>query len=483
MGLMKMLKPYIKNIMTVRSITVFFISIVMSNNIFCAHNEIYSDYKGLLSILKVQPENISIKDKQLPIFSEYVASNLVFINRAQDLVADKGLLAAINSIGKNAVLCTSYFGAIETSQDKVGSGLNVNGVVLMSGLAQKYKILTVGAFVECGNGDYGIIDNFETLSSIKNNGDKDYIGGGLLCHLDFFDKFYLDCSGRKGLLKTNLYSFDLISSSIFKDKYCNLDYFSSHAGIGCKLNIYKNLGLDIFSKYFFTHQDGKKDVTIYTGEILNFSGLNSQRLLCGLRFFQPTNTIFSFYGGLSAEYEFLGDVKAFFEDKNIPAKNLKGYTETIEIGVSGKSNSCIGELSLQSYLGMREGYAGTLKVSFVFFDYLERFLGYSLKKFENEKNGRFNNDFSFSKKDCFLKILGIIKELKGRVTHKSLKKGYIVAFDFSKTFQDSCLDSTEVCIYVQDLKNGGTNVEVVSNNNLLSEELSKKLFQMLNKDK
>ena len=132
---------------------------------------------------------------------------------------------------------------------------------------------------------------------------------------------------------------------------------------------------------------------------------------------------------------------------------------------------------------MREGFSGTLKISFAFFDYLERFLGYSLEKFENEKVDRFNNTFPFSKKECFFKVLGIIKELNGRVTQKSLKKGYIVAFDFSKTFQDFCLDSTEVCIYVKDLKDGNVNVEVVSNNNLLSDELSKKLFQILNKHK
>jgi hypothetical protein len=74
-------------------------------------------------------------------------------------------------------------------------------------------------------------------------------------------------------------------------------------------------------------------------------------------------------------------------------------------------------------------------------DYPSRILGVSIEKFENEKVGRFSEIFTMSKKDCFNRSLNIIKSLKARVTHKNFKRGYIVAFDFSKSF-DYCLDST-----------------------------------------
>lgn len=481
----EMIKLYIKNVLILCWFIVFFVVMINFSNVFASQNDGYKNFDSLLSVIKIQPQNILIDDKQTPIFSEYLASNLVFINRGQDLVADKGLLSAVSSVGKNSIFGTSYFGSfsLETSKYKVGSGLDVNGVILISGLAQKVKMLTAGVFFEYSNGEYDdILNSLESFPAVKGSGNKECVGGGLLCRLDFFDKFYLDFSGRKGLLKSNFYSLDL--TDIYgKSAYCDCDlqYFSSHAGLGFMLAFSKQFGMDIFSKCFFTHQDGKENVTLYSGKILNFSELSSQRLLCGLRVSKQTNTIFSFYGGLSAEYEFFGDVKATFINKAITAENLKGYTETIEFGVLGKSKSCSAELSMQSYLGVREGFSGTFKISFAFFNYLERFAGYSLEKFENEKVGRFNKVFSFSKKECFFKVLGIIKDLNGKVTHKSFKKGYIAAFEFSKNFQDFCLDSTEVCIYIKDLEN--VNVEVVSNNSLLADALSKELFQMLNKDK
>jgi hypothetical protein len=446
-------KEYKKNILISFFCIVFLIFINIDNDIFAV-------------------ENILIDDKQIPIVCEYLALDLVFINKGQNLVSDKGLLCAVSSVGKNSMYGTSYFGAIslEASKHKVTSGLNGNGIALVSGLAQKVNILTMGAFFEYGKNNYDSADNFENFAPIKENEDKRYVGGGLLCYLDLFDKFYLDFSGRKGLVNTNFYSFDLT-------------YFGSHAGLGYKLDFTKKFKLNVFSKYFFTHQDGQKDVTLYTGEILNFDDIDSQRLLCGLSASMQASETFSLYGGLSSEYEFLGDIKAAFKNKDLAVQTLKGRTEVIEFGILGKPNSCNVRLSFQKYLGIKEGFAGTFKISFAFFNYIERFLGYSLGKFENGKTGKFSNNFSFSRKECFLKLIGIIKELNGRITHKNLKKGYIVAFDFSKTFQDYCLDSTEVCIYIRDLKGNNVSVEIVSNNNLLADEMSKKVFQILNKDK
>jgi hypothetical protein len=122
-----------------------------------------------------------------------------------------------------------------------------------------------------------------------------------------------------------------------------------------------------------------------------------------------------------------------------------------------------------------------------------RVAGFSIAKFENEKNGRFEKEFALEefslgefsrkefacgKKEWFEKSLAILKKLRARVTHKSYKKGYIIAFDLSKSF-DYCLDSTEVGIFLEELEDK-IKVSIICNNSLLAKNFADKYFEMLN---
>jgi hypothetical protein len=111
-------------------------------------------------------------------------------------------------------------------------------------------------------------------------------------------------------------------------------------------------------------------------------------------------------------------------------------------------------------------------------DYPKRILGFSIEKFKSEKAGRFDEVSAMSKQDCFDKTLDIINDLNAEVVHKSLKNGYIVALNFSKSF-DCCLDSTEVGIFIAEIEAGGVKVEVISNNSLLAKKLSIEFFERL----
>ena len=111
-------------------------------------------------------------------------------------------------------------------------------------------------------------------------------------------------------------------------------------------------------------------------------------------------------------------------------------------------------------------------------DYPARVAGFSIQKFENEQNGRFEQSFEMTKKDGFNKTLAIIDYLTARVTHKSFSKGYIVAFDFSKSF-DYCLDSTEAAFFIEEVPGGIIKTTVVSNNSLLARMLSEKYFTLM----
>jgi hypothetical protein len=111
-------------------------------------------------------------------------------------------------------------------------------------------------------------------------------------------------------------------------------------------------------------------------------------------------------------------------------------------------------------------------------DYPKRILGFSIEKFKSEKIGRFNKVFAISKQDCFNKSLNIINDLKAEVVHKNLKNGYIIALNFSNSF-DCCLDSTEAGIFITEIESGGVKVEVISNNSLLAKKLSVEFFERL----
>ncbi|MCL2484502.1 MAG: hypothetical protein FWF00_00375 [Endomicrobia bacterium] len=119
-----------------------------------------------------------------------------------------------------------------------------------------------------------------------------------------------------------------------------------------------------------------------------------------------------------------------------------------------------------------------LLISCSVLDYPARIAGFSIQKFENEQVGRFEEVFEMSKKDGFNKMLEIISKLRARVTHKSFNKGYIVAFEFTKSF-DYCLDSTEAAFFFEVIDNETLKVTVVCNNSLLARNISQKVFEMM----
>jgi hypothetical protein len=111
-------------------------------------------------------------------------------------------------------------------------------------------------------------------------------------------------------------------------------------------------------------------------------------------------------------------------------------------------------------------------------DYPLRAFGISISKFKTERVEKFSEIFKMSKKDCFEKTLNVIKSLEGRITHKSFRMGYVVAFGFAKSF-NYCLNSTEVAVFISEVGKYGVKVELISDSRLLGSEMSVKFFEML----
>ena len=110
-------------------------------------------------------------------------------------------------------------------------------------------------------------------------------------------------------------------------------------------------------------------------------------------------------------------------------------------------------------------------------DFPARFIGISTQKFTDKKTARYEKDFEISKTDAFERTLLIIKQLFARPTHKSFRKGYVVAFDFAKSF-DYCLDSTEAAFFIAEISTSAVRITVASDNSLLARSLSQRFFEM-----
>ncbi|WP_374133501.1 hypothetical protein [Candidatus Endomicrobiellum pyrsonymphae] len=425
-------------------------------------------------------------NQEVKSFSEGRAASVAFLNQGSDVISDKGLSEAVTSVSPNSVKSVSYFTVASGVKLKynTGSHAKVDGISALTGLAKgidvKFGQLTTGAFFEYGSSNYNTSNSFSEFSSVKGGGNAGYKGGGVLGYFDFRNNFYGEVSGRIGSITTTFYSLDITyGHDVFAKYNYDTQYVGAHAGGGYLWDINNKLGLNLYGKCFFTHQNCK-DVVLSTSEVVKFAATNSKRVRVGANFSNNVSKGVSLYCDVAYEYELDGIVNATMSGRNILAPSLKGGTGIGEIGVKGSGGTYSVDLSVQGYTGSREGFSGMLRFSFAFFNYANRCLGYSLEKFYDKENTRrFNQMFNMSKKECFDKSLDIIKKLEWRVTHKSFRKGYIVAFDLSKSFKYLCLDSTEVCIFITETESGNVNVEVVSTNSFLAQAVSVEFFKML----
>ncbi|MDR0956732.1 MAG: hypothetical protein LBL77_02585 [Endomicrobium sp.] len=434
--------------------------------------------------------NIIVKkekfNKQTIAFSEGYIQAISFINRGTDFITNCKLSTILESVSQNASASIAGFGIYSYDKHEYRSkaNFNTNSNLFLGGIVKKINLkigyLMSSLFCEYGLGDYNTFDSFEdtTIASIEGYGNDRCIGCGLLERFSFNNGLYSDISWRIGIIENHFLSPYMLGSNddmIAQYKYDSL-YYGAHFGIGYLCNLVGKFGLDTYCRYFSTYI-ADKDVSLPDDGLIKFANVKSNRFRIGIKLFYDLNKLFNFCGGYAIENESDGTVNASIADKSIESLNLKGNTSVIEIGFIGKNGDfCI---NLQGSGGLRKSFTGMVKISFDFVDYFERFIGFSIKKFKNEKKGYFDETFDMSTRECFNRTLEIIRIFGARVTHKNLKEGYIIAFDFSKSFNDYCLDSTEVGIFIKDIGNDKIKVEVISNNNVLAKEFSNKFFEML----
>ncbi|GHU19526.1 membrane protein [Betaproteobacteria bacterium] len=308
-------------------------------------------------------------DPQTKALSEGFLGGVAFSRQGADLVADQGMARALASARAGAG--PQGFAAIAygDSKYKTGSHVNVDGYSLLAGLSGASALsagrLTLGAFLEAGDGNYDSHNSFANGPSVKGKGDTRYYGLGVLGRFDFDNSFYTEASLRAGRLE-NDFSGNLNNTRTRYDTRSS--YTSFHAGLGYVWKTSDKATLDVYGKYLWTHVAGDS-VRLNTGDPVKFDAVNSQRLRVGARFSNALSESASFYVGAAYEHEFDGQADAKTFGQKIKSPDLKGGTGIGEVGFtlrpSGKQNFSV-DLGLQGYVGKREGVTGSVQAKYRF---------------------------------------------------------------------------------------------------------------------
>ncbi|MDR1889792.1 MAG: autotransporter outer membrane beta-barrel domain-containing protein, partial [Zoogloeaceae bacterium] len=252
-----------------------------------------------------------------------------------------------------------------------------DGYTLIAGLSASRALnageLTLGAFIEHGEGDYSTYNSFSNAASVHGKGDADYTGGGILAHLEFAEtatgNLYAEASARAGKVKLDFSAKDLTDAFGRRAAYdTKSTYASAHAGLGYRLKLGESSSLKLYGQYLWSHQGGDT-ATLTTGEPVKFQSIDSRRTRLGARWDETLNPMVAFYAGAAWEHEYAGKAKADIYGYRLDTPDLQGDTGMAEVGVTlkptpGKPLSL--DVGIQGYTGKREGVTGSLKVNYAF---------------------------------------------------------------------------------------------------------------------
>jgi hypothetical protein len=313
--------------------------------------------------------------------SEGFISGVALVNQGADVVAGQGMESAVRSAraGLEGGYGLASFGTLSGgwSRYNTGSHVDMSSLSLMAGLSFGAELspglLTLGAFFEYGNGSYDTYNSFSNAASVKGDGDMYYLGGGILGRMDFINTgpghFYAEASGRMGGAHNDYSSGDLRDSTGRKAEYDSSGaYYGLHLGTGYVWDISDKASLDLYGKYFWTHQEGDS-LRLSTGDPVDFEAVNSHRLRLGGRFAYAVNEYISPYVGAAWEHEFAGSARATAYGDSIDAPDLQGSTGIGELGISVRPVTGVPfsfDLGVQGYMGKREGVTGSLQLKLEF---------------------------------------------------------------------------------------------------------------------
>ena len=300
--------------------------------------------------------------------AESRAAGVALLNQSSDLLIDQGF-GAVKFNGEDVVKDTYGFAITGGSSIRynTGSFVKANGFSLIAGLAQKTTVDNGvwhwGAFFENGHSNYST-HNDGVDGAVRGDGDATY-NGGILARFDSAGGMYGEASMRAGSIKNKFGGFAYNGGTgSYEDRST---YYGAYLGLGQQRQLSKNTSLDIYGKYFYTHQQGSDFEVL--GEQVTTAAVKSSRMQLGGRLTKQVTAEVSYYGGVAWEYEFDGAADMAVAGADLAAPSLKGSSGIVEMGIRlkpSKTDKITLDLGAQGHFGKRRGFSGGLQINYSF---------------------------------------------------------------------------------------------------------------------
>ena len=309
-------------------------------------------------------------NSQSKALSEGFLSSLPLVNETANRLAEQGIAGAVRAARKAEASPDngSAFALLTGGSSRYDSGshADLDSVSLIAGLSWGMNAaagrVTLGAFIEYGDGSYDTYNSFADAASVHGKGDLRHTGGGVLGRFDLDNGAYVEGSVRGGALSNKFRSSDL-------GRYkTDSAYYGAHAGAGYVLPIDAASSVDVYGKYFWTRVEGDS-ATLTTGDPVKFKDADSSRLRLGARYRFAVNDTVTPYAGLAWEHEFDAKVKGAAYGYAIDRPSLDGDTGIGEVGVTVKPSRAMPlsvDVGVQGYTGKRDGWTGSLLLRYAF---------------------------------------------------------------------------------------------------------------------
>lgn len=301
--------------------------------------------------------------------AESRAAGVALLNQSSDLLIDQGF-GAVKFNGEGVVKDTYGFATTGGSSIRynTGSFVKANGFSLIAGLAQKTTVDNgvwhLEAFFENGHSNYST-HNDGVDGAVRGDGDATYNGGGILARFDSAGGMYGEASMRAGSIKNKFGGFAYNGGTgSYEDRST---YYGAYLGLGQQRQLSKNTSLDIYGKYFYTHQQGSDFEVL--GEQVTTAAVKSSRMQLGGRLTKQVTAEVSYYGGVAWEYEFDGAADMAVAGADLAAPSLKGSSGIVEMGIRlkpSKTGKITLDLGAQGHFGKRRGFSGGLQINYSF---------------------------------------------------------------------------------------------------------------------
>lgn len=315
------------------------------------------DDNKLVLTLNVEKSTVNENGKSLV---ETRAAAAFVVNNMSDFMLDTGMEQAKAAAGGVTPIDEGKltpFAAIGGSNMRytTGSYVDVNGWNGAVGFAKQADKLLFGVAVEHGRGNYdSYLDN-----GVHASGDIKSTGGVIFGEYKLDNGVHYDAALRAGRVKS-----DYSSTATSYDE--SSAYYGFSLGGGKKLTVSDKATLDVYGRYYFSHINGS-DVSIATGEEIDFDAVNSHRVRIGGRYTTTLTEKSKAYAGLAWQYEFGGDAKAAINGYSAPTPSLQGHSAIVEAGYklnAGKNLTL--DFNLNGAMGKQRGIGGGIGAQWLF---------------------------------------------------------------------------------------------------------------------